>query len=93
VPFVVRRRLLAAFRADHQGLRGLAGAWARSLGEGGPDRAAAARAALIWTHPERISRELLALRVIQTLSLIDIRNYRDLVLELGDYDSDRRDGP
>ena len=36
-------------------------------------------------HPARITEQLVTLRAIQTLSLVDVRDYRQHVWKLGDY--------
>jgi hypothetical protein len=38
-----------------------------------------------------VRRDLMALRAVQSLAVLDIRNYRDLVFQLGDYASDGED--
>ena len=44
-------------------------------------------------HPERIIDMLVTLRAVQTLSLIDIVNYRDHVYRLGRYQDDNDPPP
>jgi hypothetical protein len=39
----------------------------------------------VLRHPERITDQIVTLRSIQTLSLIDILNYREHVYRLGAY--------
>ena len=89
--FALRRRLLAAFRVNHLGLRRLALAWHGTLAEGGVAAALRQRVARVWRHPEQITRELLALRTVQTLAVLDIEAYRRLVFELGGYAQDGAD--
>ena len=36
-------------------------------------------------------RDVLALRAVQSLAVLDVRNYRDLVFQLGDYSADGED--
>jgi hypothetical protein len=88
LPFRLRRRLLAAFRTDHLGLRRLALAWHETLAEGGLEAGLRQRIARAWLHPEQITRELVALRTVQTLSVLDIQAYRRLVFELGGFAED-----
>jgi hypothetical protein len=38
-----------------------------------------------------VRRDLLVLRAVQSLAVLDIRNYRDLVFELGQYAADDED--
>ena len=42
---------------------------------------------LVVGHPERISEQLVTMRTVQTLSLIDMLNYREHIYRLGDYAS------
>jgi hypothetical protein len=41
-----------------------------------------------WQHGPAVQRDLFALRAIQSLAVLDIRNYRDLVFQLGEYAAD-----
>jgi hypothetical protein len=93
VPFALRRRLLAAFRTDHLGLRRLAIAWAGSLVDGGPELALARRVRSVWNNPRKISQELLTLRALQTLAMVDIHTYRQLVFELGGFEAEGEAAP
>ncbi|MBK8979440.1 MAG: hypothetical protein IPM29_26370 [Planctomycetes bacterium] len=45
----------------------------------------------IYATRNDIARELAALRAIQTMSVLDVRNYRTLVFELGNYAADGED--
>ena len=38
-----------------------------------------------------MSRELVALRTVQTLSVLDVRNYRDAVFHLGGFEAEGED--
>jgi hypothetical protein len=38
-----------------------------------------------------VRRDILALRAVQSLAVLDVRNYRDLVFRIGDYESDGED--
>jgi hypothetical protein len=42
-------------------------------------------------HGDEVRRELTALRAVQTLSVLDVRNYRALVFGLGGYADDGED--
>jgi len=78
----------AAWRATAHNLDGVADAlrvWA--------DHGDAARGigeellADVLRHPERITEQLVTLRIVQTLSLIDVSNYREHVYRLGAYEA------
>ena len=43
-------------------------------------------------HPERITDQLVTLRAVQTLALIDVLNYREHIFNLGRYE-DSQDDP
>lgn len=70
------REALAAVRAAHEHPGGAAGA--KALAE--ESLAAALR------HPARVTEQLVTLRSVQTLTLVDVRNYRRHVWSLGDYE-------
>jgi len=79
-----RRR--AAWRATLHDVWGSSDAllaWAE-LGEEGRGTAEAAFADLL-RHPDRMSEQLVILRAVQSLTLIDILNYRAHIFRLGDY--------
>jgi len=58
-------------------------------GTGSPDRLAAEeRLASALRHPSRTTEQVVALRATQSLTLLDIRNYRRQVWLLGDYGAD-----
>ena len=45
----------------------------------------------ILVHPDRLTEQLLTLRTLQTLSLLDLLHYREQVFEIGDYPAEQRD--
>jgi hypothetical protein len=45
----------------------------------------------ILVHPDRLTEQLLTLRTLHTLSLLDILHYREQVFEIGDYPAEQRD--
>ena len=76
----------AAWRATVHNVDGVAGAlrvWRRA-GDDGPLQGKRILADLL-RHPQRITEQLVTLRAVQTLSLIDLLNYREHVYRLGDY--------
>jgi len=83
-----RNWLWHAVRADHGGLRRLVRIGASLSPDTTPEEAsrdALRRAAL---HPETWSEQLVTLRTVQSLSVLDIRNYRRQVWILGGYGED-----
>jgi hypothetical protein len=82
-----RRATWRAVRDDVDGAGRALRAWA-ALGPAG-SRAAGERAlAEALRHPERVTEELVTLRAVQTLALIDVLNYRGHVWRLGRYADD-----
>ena len=89
---VVSRRGRSNFkRAWHDGddeLRGIVTAWlARDPGADLRGEAIAV-AERFYAMRDDVSRELSALRAVQSLSVLDVRNYRELIFELGGYAKD-----
>jgi hypothetical protein len=86
-----RRQLLQTVRSDHHGIRPLM-KLAGDLEYAGRTRLAAwDRLQEIVADRERLDEELLTLRTVQTLSVIDARHYRDLIRRLGGYDQPDED--
>jgi hypothetical protein len=76
----------AAWRATVHNVDGVAGAlrvWSR-VGEGAREQGKRILAERV-RHPQRITEELVTLRAVQTLTLIDILYYREHIYRLGDY--------
>ncbi len=70
---------------DVNGARWAMAAWGRF----GPEHARARgveRLAELLRHPGRISEQIVTLRIVQTLALIDLLNYREHVYRLGGYE-------
>ncbi|MHC4879409.1 MAG: ion transporter [Planctomycetota bacterium] len=45
----------------------------------------------LLVHPDRLTEQLLTLRTLHTLSILDILHYREQVFEIGDYPAEQRD--
>ncbi len=58
------------------------------IGDADPERVAIARLCDAWRSGPEVRRELVTLRAVQSLAALDVRNYRQLVYELGDYAAD-----
>ncbi|MHC4972831.1 MAG: hypothetical protein ACYTG3_10915 [Planctomycetota bacterium] len=76
----------AAWRATVHNLDGVAGAL-RAWHRAGDDALLQGKRILadLMRHPQRITETLVTLRAVQTLTLIDLLNYREHVYRLGDY--------
>ncbi len=79
------RKRFARVVAGDGTLRRALVAWAER-GTDGAREEGLRRAADLLRHPRRISEQLLTLRTVQTLSLVDLLNYRTHVYRLGDYE-------
>lgn len=53
-----------------------------------PERAAITLAEAFYKDCDEVSREITALRAVQSISVLDVRNYRRLVFDLGDFAAD-----
>ena len=82
----LRRRAWKATLEDENGVAGALLAWSR-YGDA-VHREGEARLGKLLLHPDRISEQLVTLRMLQTLTVLDILHYREHVLELGDYDQE-----
>lgn len=89
-PPAARRRLRAAHGLLPE-VRRTIDAWNR-LGEGeGPTRVGIERLQRAFAEGAVVRRELLALRAVQSLSVLDVRNYREVVFRLGGFAADGED--
>lgn len=80
--------LHVAWQQDHAGARKAVAAW-NALATGQTPRDAVLRSlTAVWRHGPAVQRDVQALRAVQSLAVLDIRNYRDLVFQLGDYAAD-----
>ncbi len=85
-----RRNLRRAYTVDTR-VRTIVDAWNRLPAGVGPAQVAIERLRAIYRAGGEVRRDLLALRTIQSLSVLDVRNYRDVVFELGGYAEDGED--
>lgn len=80
----------AAWLRD-SGVRAVIQAWNELDPGADPVAVAAGRFREIWRQGAEVRRQLVSLRAIQSLSVLDIRNYRALVFDLGAYAEDGED--
>lgn len=85
------RALRCAYARDLAGTRGVIDAWLRLPAAASPAESAIATLRRAWQNGHAVRRDLMALRAVQSLAVLDIRNYRDLVFQLGDYGADGED--
>jgi len=81
---LTRRRAWRATLTNENGVDAALHAWA----EHGDEVAAVGEQLLgdVLSHPGRITEHLLALRTIQTFTVLDVLHYREQIRELGQYD-------
>ncbi len=74
-----------SFSEEHEELRATVRAWMELPLGVDPGSAALERAQAMYRARDEVTREIAALRAVQSLSVLDVRNYRRLVFELGGY--------
>ena len=84
--FPAERAAWRATKHNRDGVRDALLAW-DEYGDGASSVGEEALLELV-RHPERITDQLVTLRAVQTLSLIDVLNYRDHVFRMGRYEDD-----
>lgn len=83
---VARKWMWRQIVYDTDGARSALDAW-RRWGPAEARRLGLARLADLLRHPGRISEQIVTLRIVQTLALIDLLNYREHVYRLGGYEA------
>jgi hypothetical protein len=86
-----RRNLRRAWASDHRQVRTVLAAWLALGTATAPASAAIERLRAACRDREAARRELAALRAVQSLSVLDVRNYRALVFRIGAYEDDGED--
>lgn len=85
------RALRCAYSRDLHGTRAIVDAWLALPAGTSPAEHAIATLRRAWRNGAAVRRDVMALRAVQSLAVLDIRNYRDLVFQLGDYRADGED--
>lgn len=83
-----RRNFIAAYQTDRKGVRRTVDVWLDLPGGTSPTARGLEIARQTYRGHGEVSRELAALRAVQSLSVLDVRNYRKLVFWLGNYAAD-----
>ena len=83
-----RRNLKRAWASRSFAVRSTIRAWLELEPGESPREAAHMRVVEIVRGASAVHRELFALRTVQTLSVLDVRNYRRLVFEVGEFAAD-----
>jgi hypothetical protein len=85
------RAVRAAYARNVERARDVVDAWLALPAGASPAESAIATLQRAWRNGEAVRRDLMALRAVQSLAVLDVRNYRDLVFQLGDYGADGED--
>jgi hypothetical protein len=88
LPRTARRLLLRARAGDWQGVRQVLAVWAEVPPGVTPGQQAEALFREVAGRGIAVRRDLLTLRAVQSLGVLDVRNHRDLVFQLGEYASE-----
>ncbi|MCA8965528.1 MAG: hypothetical protein KDC48_11625, partial [Planctomycetes bacterium] len=91
LPRELRRPLLRAYAVDWRGTRTVLDAWRAQPAGASPADTAIAAMRKIARRGTAVRRDVLSLRAVQSLAVLDVRNYRDLVFQLGDYAAEGED--
>lgn len=87
----VRVSLRAGYSSNYRFTRDVVDAWHRLPADATPADRAIETLQRVYRHGPAVRRDILALRAVQSLAVLDVRNYRDLVFRIGDYESDGED--
>ncbi|MBB72929.1 MAG: hypothetical protein CMJ75_00300 [Planctomycetaceae bacterium] len=85
----MRRKAWKATLEDENGVAGALLAWSR-FGDT-VQREGETRLGKLLLHPDRISEQLATLRMLQSLTVLDVLHYREHVMELGEYGEESAD--
>jgi hypothetical protein len=80
-----------AYERGGRDVRVLLDAWVQLPEGASPAETAIECLRQAYRHGASTRRDILALRAVQSMAVLDVRNYRDLVFQLGDYASDGED--
>jgi len=85
------RGLRLGYARDHRRTRRVIDAWRRIPNGVTPEQAGIEALRAAHRHGAAVRRDVLALRAVQSLAVLDIRNYRDLVFRIGEFESSGED--
>lgn len=91
LPKKARLALRLGYTKNYRDTRDVINAWHRLPADETPASCAIATLQRVYRHGPAVRRDILALRAVQSLAVLDVRNYRDLVFRIGDYESDGED--
>ena len=88
LPASARRILRRAHAQDRHGIRAVVAGWRKLAAGESPADTAITRLREIYLQGPSVQRDIRALRTVQSMAVLDVRNYRDLVFRLGGYADD-----
>ena len=86
-----KRSLHWGYENEHRNTRTVIDAWRRLPSDADPTEHAVEIMRDVFRNGPAVRRDILALRTVQSLAVLDVRNYRDLVFRIGDFASDGED--
>lgn len=91
LPAGARKVLRQGYASNYRHTREVIDAWHHLPVDVTPASRAIDTLQRVYRHGPAVRRDILALRSVQSLAVLDVRNYRDLVFRIGDYESDGED--
>jgi len=91
LPRAARRAVRAGYARNYRKTKDVIDVCCRLPADQEPKAQAIATLQRVYRNGPAVRRDLLALRAVQSLAVLDVRNYRDLVFRIGDYESDGED--
>ena len=88
LPKHARHVLRVGYASNYRETKDVIDAWHDLAADETPAGHAIATLRHVYRHGPAVRRDILALRAVQSLAVLDVRNYRDLVFRIGDYESD-----
>lgn len=91
LPRTALRPLRRAWARNEHDIRTVLSAWLELEPEQSPTEVAAERLLSIYNKGPAVRRDIRALRAVQSMAVLDVRNYRDIVFRLGGFGDDGED--
>jgi len=88
---VERAAVRRAYGLDHRGTRAVVDAWRQLPAGVAPRQRALEVLRAVYRNGPAVRRDVLALRTVQSLAVLDVRNYRDLVFRIGEFEASGED--
>lgn len=91
LPKSARTALRVGYARDYRRTRKVLDAWSRLEPDEAPREHAIDVLRDVYRHGPAVRRDVLALRAVQSMAVLDVRNYRDLVFRIGEFEADGED--